>query len=397
MELKMNLRFFIIGMAAVLAWNVGAAEPWTLDRAIGYALTNSPDARIAQQRIAAAQAQLGQANAAFSPRLQLGSSYTRTDNPMQVFGSILNQRSFGPSLNFNDVPDIDDANAKGLVTMPLYAGGRNVAARDAAKANTKASRLDAKATRNNLAFEVARAFHTVIKTREFVRATEAGVRDFETNADFATKRFNAGTLLKPDVLDVEVRLAQAREELIRARNANQLATRALRNLLGIEQGEFAIVDSAPDAGDLPELTDFSRRPELAASRYRQDVAQADFRRAASGYKPRVSAFGSLDYNYGTRTGGDGASYTGGVLLQWDLWDGFLTRSKRAEARANIEMTREEDRKLRLTLDFELEQARIALREATERLEVTQKAIGQAKESVFSTGPGLTKAWPQLPS
>src|SRR5512146_1020111 len=86
-----------------------AAEPWTLERALDQALNHNPDMRLARQRIAAAQAGLEQANAAFWPRLQLQSSYTRTDNPMLVFGSILNQRAYpGTGLNFNDVPDVDN-------------------------------------------------------------------------------------------------------------------------------------------------------------------------------------------------------------------------------------------------------------------------------------------------
>src|SRR5512135_2947139 len=140
------------------------AESWTLERALEQALTHSPDARLARNRIAAAQAGLEQANAAFWPRVQFQSSYTRTDNPMMVFGSILNQRAYPypPSapLNFNDVPDVDDLNARGIVTMPLYVGGRNKAGREAAKANTEAAKLDNEAVRNALAFEVARAFHT---------------------------------------------------------------------------------------------------------------------------------------------------------------------------------------------------------------------------------------------
>jgi outer membrane protein TolC len=75
-----------------------------------------------------------------------------------------------------------------------------------------------------------------------------------------------------------------------------------------------------------------------------------------------------------------------VLLQWDLWDGLLTKARRAEARANLDVKREEDRKLRLALDLELEQARLALRDATERLAVTDKAIASAAESA-----GLTRA------
>jgi outer membrane protein TolC len=380
--MKRQLGFLMLWLTFSLA--VNAAESWTLERALDYALAHNPDARIAQQRIAAAQAGLEQANSAFWPRLQVQSSYTRTDNPMMVFGSILNQRAYpGPSLNFNDVPDVDDLNARGIVTVPLYAGGRNVAGRQAAKANTEASKQDSAAVRNALGFEVSQTFYTVLKTRQFIQAAEAAVHSFETNLVVAQKRLDGGTLLKSDVLDIEVRLAQSREDLVRARNANILAERALRNLLGIEGGEFAVADTAPVIS-APDAKDFSQRPELAAARERESAAQAQVRSSKSGYQPRVSAFGSLDHDYGWVTGGDGNSYTAGVMLQWDLWDGFSTRAKAREAKANLESAREEQRKLRLALDLEVEQARLELKAANERLAVSSKAVEQAEESASLT-------------
>ena len=48
----------------------------------------------------------------------------------------LNQRSFSPTLDFNNVPDADNLNVKGLVTVPLYSGGRNAAGRESARANS---------------------------------------------------------------------------------------------------------------------------------------------------------------------------------------------------------------------------------------------------------------------
>lgn len=341
-----------LGVLVAGALAVNAAEPWSLERALDYALAHNPDARIAQQRIAATQAGLEQANSSFWPRLQVQSSYTRTDNPMQVFGSILNQRSYSTSLNFNDVPDVDNLNTRGVVTVPLYTGGRNVAGRQAAKANTEAAKLEHAAIRNALGFEVVRAFHTVLKTRQFIRATEAAVNAFDSNLEVANKRLEGGTLLKSEVLDVEVRLGQAREDLVNARNANALAERALRNLLGIEEGEFLVAETAPVVG-APTSGDFTPRPELAAARERERAAQALVRGAKSGYQPRVNAFGSLDYDYGWVRNGDGGSYTAGVMMQWDLWDGFSTRSKAREAKANLESAQEEQRKLRLALDFEV--------------------------------------------
>ncbi|MGH7971615.1 MAG: TolC family protein, partial [Limisphaerales bacterium] len=329
--------------AALLLGGVAlGAEPWTLVRALEQALAQNPDARLAQQRIVAAQAGLEQANAAFWPRVQFQSSYTRTDNPMMVFGSILNQRAYSSSLDFNNVPDVDDLNVRGVVTMPLYAGGRMKAIRKSASANAEAARSDDEAVRNALEFEVTRAFFTVLKTREFIHAAEAGVNSYETNMAIARKRLESGALLKTEALDLEVRLAQAREDLVRAQNANALSRRALRNLLGIEEGGFDVAEKARTPA-MPGSGDFSHRAELAAARQRERAAEEQARGAKAGYLPRLSAFGSLDYDYGLKFDNGGHSYTAGGLLQWDVWDGKLTRAKVLEAQANLESAREEQR------------------------------------------------------
>ncbi|MEI7937457.1 MAG: TolC family protein [Verrucomicrobiota bacterium] len=375
-----------LGIAGlVLLWSLSGlcAEPWTLERALQQALSGNPDARLAQQRIVAAQAGLDQANAAFWPRVQLQSSYSASDNPMLAFGSILNQRAYNSSLNFNDVPTVDDLNARGLVTVPLYAGGKNTATRKAASANTEAAKQDNAAVQNALGYEVARAFYTVLKSRQFIRAAEAGVNSFEANLAVAKKRLDGGTLLKSGVLDIEVRLAQAREDLVRARNSNALATRALRNLLGIETGEFEVADTAPTTR-APDSGDFSGRPELTAASHRERAAQEQVTAAKGSYLPRVSAFGSLDYDYGWKYENGGGSYTAGALMQWDVWDGKLTRAKVREANANLESSREERRKLRLAIDLEVEQARLELKAANERLSVTDQAVAQATESASLT-------------
>ena len=308
----------------LLCWAMSAlaAEPWTLERALEQALNQNPDARLARQRIAAARAGLEQANAAFWPRLQFQSSYTRTDNPMMVFGSILNQRAYpSAGLNFNDVPDVDDLNTRGLVTVPLYGGGRIKAGREAAKANSEAARQENEAVRNALGFEVSRGFYSVLKTRQFIRAAEAAVNSFEASLGIARKRLEGGTLLKSDVLDIEVRLAQAREDLVRARNANALAgARAAQPARhrgaatsrwprARPESRPRIPATSPGAPSWPP-------PASASARHRSRCAQPK-----SGYLPRVSAFGSLDYDYGWKFENGGGSYTAGALVQWDLWDG----------------------------------------------------------------------------
>lgn len=368
-------------VAGLMAYALGAqaADTWTLEQSLDYALAHNPDARIAEQRIAAAQAGLEQANSAFWPRLQAESSYSRTNNPILAFGSIINQQSYSPSFDFNDISTVDNFNLKGVITVPIYSGGRNTADQQFAQANTAAAKQDGAAVRNELGFEVTRAFHTVLKTRRFIAAAQAAVNALEFNLEVGKKRLAGGTLLKSEVLDIEVRLAQAREERVHARNANALAKRALSTLLGVEDAEFEVADQAPVVS-VPDAGDFARRPEIAAARERESAAQAQVRSAKSGYQPRVSAFGSLDYNAGWVTGGDGQSYTAGILAQWDLWDGYSTRAKVRAANAKLEVAREQQRKLRLALEFEIQQAQLNLQAANERLAVTSKTVEQAAES-----------------
>ena len=375
--------FSLFFVCAALTAAPAVSEPWTLERAIDYALKSSPDAVIAQHRIAAANAGIEQAQAAFMPQLSVRSNYIRTDNPANVFMAALNQRSFSQSLDFNNVPDADNLNLKGMVTLPLYNGGRNVAGYDAAKAMEQSARYDAASIKSALAFQVAQTYYTVQKTREFVKAAEAAVASYQNNVTIAKRRMAEGTVLQAEVLDVDVRLAQANDELIRAKNANALTVRALRSLLGIAAGDFVVSSETPRLTE-PEEPMPPERPEVASAKQMQEAARLKITQAAGGYLPRVSAFSSVDYNKGWEFNGDGTSYTAGAMAEWDVFDGFLTRGKVKEARALLNTADEQLRKLKIGIDFEQEQARLNLQEAKERVGVTNTAVRQAEESAKLT-------------
>ncbi len=358
-------------------------EPWTLQQALDHVVDSNPDARIAQFRIHSSQARLDQAQSTWWPQLQFQSGYLYTDNPVSVFGATLNQRSFSSSLDFNDVPATDNLNLRGLLTVPVYSGGRNSAARAAARAEHSASKMDAEGVRLALGYAVTRAFLTVAKAGRFVQTAEASVSSYQTNLGIAKTRFEEGTLLKPEVLDLEVRLSESTEELLRARNAQELAGRALGTLLGFENEIVQVADEPVDI-ESPMKESATGRPELVSAELRKQSAEAEVQSARSGYLPSLNGFGAVDYDHGWENNHGGASYTVGLMLNWNLWDGKLTRGKVGEAGARLDEAEEQQRKLRLDLSFEVHQSRLALKEAGERIAVARKTVELAKESLVLT-------------
>ena len=371
-----------------------ADGPLTLAAAIEEALTHNPDAVLARHRIAKAGAVVAQAEALVWPSLTMRSSYQRTDNPVGVFGAALNQSAFSPGLNFNDVPDADNLNLAGIVTVPLYTGGRITAEREAAQERRTAATLTLDAVHNQLAFEVSRIYFSIHKARAFVAAAAAAVHSFAENLAIARQRFAAGKALKADVLDIEVRLAHANEELLQARNGDELARRALANLLGREQELITVTDESPTVPP-PAASIQPNRPETTVLLRHRQAAEAAVRSAQSGFKPRVSAFATAEQNHGWKFNGSGGNYTAGLLVNWKLWDGFLTRGQVNEARSDVNLITEQQRRLRLAIELEVQQARLRLKAAEERVDVTRKAVELAAESVqltrarFEQGLALT--------
>lgn len=357
--------------------------PLSLAAAIAEAQTHNPDAALARHRITRAGAVVTQADAMVWPAVTFRSSYQRTDNPVGVFGAALNQSAFSPGLNFNDVPDADNLNVAGIVTVPLYTGGQITAEREAANETWAAANSERDAVNHQLAFAVARLFFTIRKTGAFIVAADASVRGFEESLAIARRRFESGKALKADVLDLEVRLAAAREELLQARNADELARRALANLLGRDDKPVAIDDESPALAVPAEGTQ-PNRAETAVLFRMKSAAEAAVRSARSGFQPKVSAFATAEQNHGWRFNHGGRNYTAGLLLDWKLWDGKLTRGRVDEARSRVDIVSEQQRRLRLAIDLEVQQARLNFSSAGERVATSSKAVDLAAESVQLT-------------
>lgn len=371
---------FVAGLAPAAL----RAEPWTLDRAVATALENSPDARVARARVEAAQAFVDQAGAAWLPQVSVSGRYTDTNSPMMAFGSILNQRAFNFGLDFNHPGRIDNLNATGTVAYNIYSGGRATAGRTAARAGTEAAGHDLRTAQQQLATEVVKAVLNLRKAREAVTAVAGGVQAYEAAAAAARARFDAGQLLKADLLSLEVQLAQTRENLSSARHGAALAGLAFQFVLGLEPAATPVelVEDDPALSRLtpPDTHDFSRRPELLGLEARVRAAGAMVEAARGARRPTVNAFASYQYDQGWKTDRHGDSWLAGLSVDVNLFDGGQTTGKIRQGNAELTQVKEMLRKATLGIALEVEQARLAHADAAERLAVSGRAVEQAEES-----------------
>lgn len=356
-------------------------NPWTGPDAVRFALKNNPDAQIALKRIVASAAAIDEANAAFYPQLGVQAGYSRTNNPMYSFGNILNQGVFTNSIDFNDPGETDDLQFMLQLTYRIYNGGRSRAGVAAATARKEAVMRQEEAVKRSLGFAVVKSFFNIVQARENVSARQAAVQAIEASIRVARARFEAGDMLKQEVLNLQVQHSLAGENLIRAQHGLALSKQGFLNVLGLTGNQVTIDLARTPLQSVPSKPGFTDRSEIKAMQFLIQARQAQIRQAKSGYYPTADAFGSYQADKGFEMGdGSGDSWMAGVRVNMNLFDGKQTQARVQQANIALDQTKDELRKMELAYGLEIRQAVLNLDQTNKRCRVTQKMVASARES-----------------
>jgi outer membrane protein TolC len=348
---------------------------------VRFALQHNPDAKATMERIHAAEADIRMAKASFYPQLGLSTEYSRTNNPMYSFGNILNQGQFSDTIDFNNPGLTDTLQTKATLQYRLYNGGHDQAAVEAADQRSQATQQEQTAIRSRLGFEVVRAFYTIIQAGDTVQARKAAIESITASSTVAKARYQEGSLLQEELLNLEVQQSRAQEQLIQAQHGLSLAQRGFLHLLGIPRGEVALDAEASLVQDIPVERDIRNRPELAGMAAMIKAREALVRQAGAGNLPSADAFGSYQIDKGTEPGdGSGNSWITGVRVNYTLFNGQQTTAAIERAEAQLAEAKEQQRKIELACNLEIEQAALALHQEEERIKVTAKMVAAATES-----------------
>jgi len=363
----------------------------TLDECIGLALKQNPDIEIAARRIEAAEAKIKQTAAAYYPRVTLSSSYTRTSNPPQAFMMKLNQKSLdmmSPGFDPNNPDDTGNIRTSLGFKYRLYDFGRREADYLMAQGGKSIAAEELAAVRNGMIYRITDYFYSALQADSFVSVQEKSVESLRESLRVARERFSAGTAIKTDVLNLEVKLAQAQEDLIRAKNGVMLAVAALNTLIGSEAVAVEDICHCETFDNIPALVgyepdDAEHRPEMKMARMMRSISEQNLKKTKREYAPALNAFGSLDWD-GEDLGDTEQSYLVGAQIEWDIFTGFYRYHTIIDARAALEAARAETRKMRNRLLLDLQESYLLAVEARERLDVSRKIVHSAEEALRIT-------------
>lgn len=364
-------------------------SPVALDQAIALALQDHPDIEMALARIRQAHAMIDEATASFWPVVSAYGEYLQGDAPSSYLFKKIDQRDLPPNVNFNDPGWFENYEVGLRARINLFNGGTDLLRRRIAETGLDIHELDRRSIENALVESVIHAYFQALAARDFVEIARQSVDTVEEQRRVVEVRYRAGGALKSDLLSLEVRLAQAREELVRGENNRDLTIAALAILLSLDpdaplrlRGGETVVRNFPRdyASGLTQA--LANRPELKKVRHQVVQSYMALDTARAGYLPRLDAYAKYymnDASAGFDTSRD--NWVAGVILNWDFFTGFSTRAEVDKARGVLDEMLALDRKTIQTIQLDLKSAYLRLAEAEARLEVTRASVVQAEESL----------------
>lgn len=373
---------------AMPATETRSAEPLTLTEAVEIALHKNPLTRATAAGRELADAQLAAARATRLPLLQVSESVTTSNNPVFVFGSLLEQGRFGfenfqiSSLNN---PDALTNFRTGLsVRMPLFDQRQSKARIDLAKLGQQQADQQTELVAQQIRFGVLKSFYEVLLAQSKViiadEAIQIGISDLKTIKD----KFETGFVVRSDLLAAEVQLAEFRQQKIQAVGEVATAQAALNKAIGLPVSAAHAVDDELTARvfEVETLDELKRqallnRPEYARAMLAVRSNAREVRAARDEALPRVDAFSSVGLSGRSPVTGS-SDYTVGASLTFNLFDAGR-KARINQARSAEAIARAEQEHLANQISFEVVSAYQQFVSARERLLVVAQTTAQAQE------------------
>lgn len=350
----------------------GAAEALSLRESVTLGLENNHRIKEYEELARAQEERVGSSESAFWPKVDLRYQYENRENTYAF--QTADASVFAVEASYN-----------------VFNGLKDLMSVRASRSSHDAAVFQKRAIVADIILDVKRAFIAVLRSQKSAEVQREAVGLLERQRADAEMFFKSGLTAKNELLKVEVELASARQSLLEAERNVQIARKALERVIGIqltpdeELEEMGVVPrSEYRIQDLEQMM-IERRSELRFLRalrrsreFSRQVVKGDY-------------FPSVDFVLSHERYGEQSAFEGRedplfdddtralVVARWNIFDGFRTshdvRAEDREIEAIAERIRDTEAEFTLRLKAALEEYRMS----ASRIDVAEKAIGQAEE------------------
>ena len=364
-------------------------ETLTLSAACERALKDNPLVRMTLSGCQIADAQLREARAGWFPLLQFSETFARGNNPVFVFGSLLEQARFTqanfslPALN---APEPLSNFRTALILRQTFFDQLQTYTRVAqARLGQRQAGLQKAMVEQQIRFEVIRTYYGILVAHAKKGVSEEAVKMAESDMKRIQDRFKSGLVVESDLLATEVQLGEFRQQQIDSEGDVATAYAALNTVLGlpVETLQKVAGELADKRFETENQEEFVRQALLQ----RPDYLRAGFNvlsnkegvvGAKREYLPRLDLFGNYGMSGNDLSSGS-SDYTLSASLTFNIFD--TGRQARIEkARAAESMATAEQERLANEIRLEVVRAYQQHISARGRLAVAGQVIDQATEA-----------------
>lgn len=375
--------FVFLALGAISLHNAcaeDAEEPtlFTIPSSIEYALKHNTQILSSKEGVAAAEANKSKQFTQFLPKLSGRYSYTRANEDRPVSGIITTAEDL-----YRFVATLD---------QPIFSGFSRLTQYEISELGLKAQGLLEQQAIRDLILQVKRSYFELLQKEKLGMVSEQAVTQLMAHLEVAKSFYDVGMIPRNELLQADVELANARQDLVVGQN-NVLVAKSLFNTILRRQ-----VDRPVEVEDVLAYEPFDQayaealekaltlRTEILIADLDVNTAEKDITLSKTDYYPSVD----LQANY--RRLGDDPGINGGegitaadewdmtATLSWTFWEWGKTRYGVNEKLRRLEQARLAKIGIEDTIRYEVKEAYLKVKEAENNILTAEKAVEQAKEN-----------------
>ena len=390
-------KFKTIFTLAILffAKSLSAQQTFSLNEAIEFGIKNNTSLKNANLDILNADARVKEIKAIGLPQINGNINYT---NNYQIARVFLPAKTFDPSAKDGDVIaakfGVANSGSAGVSLSQILFDGSYLLGLKAADVYKQLSAKGLVQTKQQISENVKKAYYGILVNDERLKLLNVNVARFDSLVR-DTRAMNAqGFVEKLDVQRLEVQLNNLKTETKNVERLQDLSYNLLKFQMGMKIEESIKLSDKLSEINLSEIkpneaSDFkyANRIDYSILQTQQHLSELDLKNQKAGYLPRVILTANYGFNAGRPMFTDLINkpwFSNGNLglgIQIPIFDGFSKKYKIIQSQNNLQKVKNGFTILENSIDLQISQAGILLKNNWESLQENQKNMELATEIV----------------